>query len=77
MKKSTKSRLIACFKQVFPNLTDKTVLSASEDTLGDWDSVRVVELVVAIEKEFGDVLNLEKIAELTSFDAFLEAVEAA
>jgi acyl carrier protein len=77
MKKSTKSRLITCFKQVFPNLTDKTVLSASEDTLGDWDSVRVVELVVAIENEFGNVLNLEKIAELTSFDAFLEAVEAA
>jgi acyl carrier protein len=63
-------RLLSCFQQVFPNLTEMTVQSASEDTLVDWDSVHVISLVLAVEKEFNIHIKDSDLSGLTSFWAF-------
>lgn len=47
------SRLADCFMAVFPSLTAETALTASTDTLPDWDSVAGINLLTVIEEELG------------------------
>jgi acyl carrier protein len=46
------------------------VLSASEDTLAEWDSVHVITLIVAVEKEFDIIIKDFDLSGMTSFSAF-------
>jgi acyl carrier protein len=66
-----KKRLISCFKQVFPKLSDKEIVSASEDTMETWTSITVISLIAAIEIEFEIEVDFDNIDTLTSFSAFL------
>lgn len=61
-------KLANCFHTVFPDLTDAQILAASQSNTKDWDSVAAITLVNVIEEEFGVELDLDKVADLDSFE---------
>jgi acyl carrier protein len=67
----TTNRLVKCFRTVFPGLKDEQVVSASQDTLTDWDSSSAVFLVDVIQEEFGIEMDLDAVPDLDSFDKIL------
>jgi len=61
------NRLTACFITVFPKLQEAEVTSASMATFKEWDSLRMITLVVVIEEEFEVTVPVDEIENLTSF----------
>lgn len=45
--------------------------SSSPDTIENWDSIRHMNLIVAIEEEFGIQLTDDQIAEMNSYKLIL------
>jgi acyl carrier protein len=72
----TRRRLIGCFTAIFDGLSDKEACSASVGSLAAWDSIAVVTLVSLVEEEFRIQIAPGSIAQLTSFDAFYQYIEA-
>jgi acyl carrier protein len=66
-----KAKLIECFQIVFPDLGEKDIPSASQDTVADWDSVAAITLVNVIEEQFGIEMDLDHVADLDSFEKVL------
>jgi acyl carrier protein len=60
-------RVKACFRVVFPQLSEHEIRSASPASVGAWDSMATVMLVSAIDEEFGIELDLDRLNELDSF----------
>lgn len=48
----------------------------SQETDGDWDSVRHIELLFMLEEEFGVTFAEEEMSELRSFDDIVRALLA-
>ena len=71
----TKQKLVNCFRIVFPDLSDEEICRASHERLRAWDSVAAITLVNVIEEEFAATVEFEALAELTSFDLFLQYLE--
>ncbi|MFZ0707249.1 MAG: acyl carrier protein [Candidatus Korobacteraceae bacterium] len=63
-----RAKLIECFQIVFPDLKEKDIPAASQDTVAEWDSVAAITLVNVIEEQFGIEMDLDQIAELDSFE---------
>jgi acyl carrier protein len=63
------SRLTACFNTVFPRHKEIEFTSASMATLKEWDSLKMITLIVVIEEEFEVAVPVEEIENLTSFQA--------
>ena len=61
------NRLTACFNTVFPKLQEAEVTSASMATFKEWDSLRMITLVVVIDEEFEVTVPVDEIENLTSF----------
>lgn len=45
--------------------------TSSADTIENWDSIRHMNLIVALEEEFGIQLNDDQISEMTNFKLVL------
>jgi acyl carrier protein len=75
MSKEIEKRLKDCFRAVFPNLTEEQMSSASQATVGAWDSIATVTLVNMIDQEFGIGLDLDRLSELDSFTSIRACVE--
>ena len=71
-----KTRLLRCFETVFPELTESEILNSSQESVKAWDSVATITLVNVIEDEFQVELDLDDIADLTTFDRVLKYVES-
>jgi acyl carrier protein len=71
------TRLVSCFQLVFPQLPADQIPSATQDSLAAWDSVAAITLVAVIEEEFRVELDLERLADLTSFSAILAYLQTA
>lgn len=69
-------RLVRCFLEIFPDLSEGEVLSASSATLQDWDSVTSVTLLAVIEEEFDRSIHVDDLSEFNSFQQFLDHVNA-
>jgi len=69
MDTETTSRLKKCFLLVFPELSPDQIDDASTYTVDNWDSLRAVTLVAAIEEEFNIEFELEDMLSFTSFKA--------
>lgn len=69
-----KERLQEIFRDVF----DEEDLEIREDMsakdIDDWDSLAQINLIVAIEKEFGVKFNLEEISKLKNIGEMLEQI---
>jgi len=72
--------LTDCFITVFPKLQEAEVNSTSMATFKEWDSLRMIILVVVIEKEFEVTVPVDEIENLTSFQTlhdYLNGLSAA
>jgi len=65
-----------CFETVFPELTESEILNGSQESVKAWDSVATITLANVIEDEFNMELDLDDIADLTTFDRVLKYVES-
>ncbi len=61
------TRLVSCFRTVFPSLPESEVRNASQASVEAWDSVAAITLVNVIEDEFGIQMDFDRLAELDSF----------
>lgn len=69
-----RSKLVECFREVFPELSEEQILAAEFSEMPAWDSLASFTLVAVVEDEFECTLPDELVAELTSFDRILAAV---
>lgn len=67
-------RLAQCFAIAFPGLSAADAPNATPDTVEEWDSVGAINLAGVIGDEFGIEIDLERLPDLTSFDAFRQIV---
>jgi acyl carrier protein len=66
-----KPKLVECFQIVFPDLKEKDIPTASQETVAEWDSVAAITLVNVIEEQFEIEMDLDDVADLDSFDKVL------
>ena len=71
----TLERLQPIFKDVFDDSTLRVERSSSADTIEGWDSLAHVNLVAAIEKEFGIRFALGELADLKNVGEMLDLME--
>jgi acyl carrier protein len=71
-----KTRLVRCFRAVFPSLSETAASEARMDALAEWDSIATVTLLNVVEEEFGVEFAPEDLERLTSFDSLLERLQA-
>ena len=69
----TKSKLLDILTTVLEKDVDE---SCSSETLGAWDSLTHIEIIVTVEEEFRIKIPQEKIPTLKSFKSLLETIEA-
>jgi acyl carrier protein len=62
------SRLLRCFRAVFPDLDDGHIRSAVQGGTDQWDSLASMLLARTIEEEFGIEADLAMLERLNSFD---------
>jgi acyl carrier protein len=67
-----RGRLVKCFSAVFPALTENEIHNASPYTVGTWDSVATVTLLLVVQEEFGVAFDAEELDRLTSFKEILD-----
>jgi acyl carrier protein len=53
---------------VFPDVPESGIPLLSQATAANWDSVAAITLLNVLEDEFGIEMDLDRIAELNSFD---------
>ena len=63
MENKIKQIMAAVFETEIENITD----DASSDTIDNWDSLRLINLVAAIEEEFDIEFEEEEIIEMLNF----------
>jgi len=66
------TRLVGCFRAVFPDLPEVHIRLASQDTVEQWDSVAAITLVNVIEEEFNTQIDFERLPDLDTFTNILE-----
>ncbi|HEX4164130.1 MAG TPA: hypothetical protein VHZ55_01530 [Bryobacteraceae bacterium] len=65
-----RDRLLECFHSVFAAQPGASLLSATPDTIADWDSTRHFLLLQSIEEEFEVRIPERTAGELLSFADF-------
>ena len=66
------TRLVDCFRAIFPDLPEAHIRLASQDTVERWDSVAAITLVNVIEEEFNTQIDFERLPDLDTFTNILE-----
>ncbi|RJQ69645.1 MAG: acyl carrier protein [Desulfobacteraceae bacterium] len=69
-------RLRSIFAAVFDIAGDDIVDADSPETIEKWDSVHHLQLIMAVESEFGIQFDADQIAELTNFAALKTHIQA-
>lgn len=67
-------KLLSIFKKVFKS--DAITPDASHTTLDNWDSLKQLALIVAIECDFAISFEPEEIAQATSFSDLLNIIKS-
>ena len=68
-------RVAACFRTVFPNLSDVQIATASANTLVEWDSLTSINLLTVMEEEFGVRVPHDEFGNLTSYQRIVDCFE--
>jgi acyl carrier protein len=66
------TRLVGCFRAVFPDLSEADVRRSSQDTVQQWDSVASITLISVIEEEFSTEIDFDRLPDLDTFTKVLE-----
>jgi acyl carrier protein len=72
---SIEPRLLQCFRTVFPKLSEVQIRNASTDTIAEWDSLATAKLFSLVEEDFGVMLDIDQLDEMTSFIAFADLLK--
>ncbi len=67
-----KEKLAACFAAVFPNRRAEEILSATRESIEEWDSLAAISLLTLIQQEFHTDIDLFELEELGSFQLLLD-----
>ncbi|MGI9290318.1 MAG: acyl carrier protein [Gammaproteobacteria bacterium] len=70
-------RVLQLMSNVFQVPVESLSEDSSYDTIDQWDSLQHMNLIFAIEEEFGVTLDDEAVADLTSVKRILEVLESA
>jgi acyl carrier protein len=68
------SRLQAIFRDVFDDDTLEIARATHAGDIPDWDSLAQINLVVAIEKDFGITMSLEDMAMLSNVGDMMDLI---
>lgn len=69
-----KERLQEIFRDVFDDEELEIREDISAKDIEDWDSLAQINLIIAIEKEFGVKFNLEEVSKLKNIGEMLEQI---
>lgn len=67
-----REKLTNCFRAVFPTMPEASIPGASVATVAAWDSVAAITLLHVVEEEFQTEVDLDRLAELNSFESLVE-----
>jgi acyl carrier protein len=71
----TNEKIFELISNTFGVNVDKVNIETSIETLEEWDSVNHMNLVMALEEEFGITLTDEQMIEITSVKTLKKIVE--
>jgi len=69
------ARLLRCFRDVFPTLSDDEMRAAEMRRLGRWDSAALLLLLARIEREFGVDVDRARLGREASFRSIVERLQ--
>jgi len=69
-----KERLQEIFRDIFDDEELEIREEMSAKDIEDWDSLAQINLIIAIEKEFGVKFNLEEVSKLKNIGEMLELI---
>jgi len=70
------THILAVISRVLQVPLDELSLDTNQDALSRWDSLRHVQLILALEDEFGVSVPIEQLGDLVTIRAVITAVEA-
>lgn len=70
-----KEKLQEIFRDIFDNEELVITEEMTAADIEDWDSLAQINLIIAIEKEFGVKFNLEEISKLKNIGEILEIIK--
>lgn len=70
------SKIIEIFEDILDKESGKINLNSTPKDIEEWDSVATINIIVAIEDEFGIKFKLKDVQEAKSVKDFVELVEA-
>jgi len=71
-----KERLQEIFRDIFDDEELEIREDMSAKDIEDWDSLAQINLIIAIEKEFGVKFNLEEVSKLKNIGEMLIQIES-
>ncbi len=72
----TNARLAEVLADVFSLPVDQIVPGLTKADVGNWDSLKQMDLVMSLEKEFGIALEIEDIVRMDSVDNVIRVLES-
>lgn len=70
------SKIIEIFEDILDIENGKINLNSTPEDIEEWDSVATINIIIAIEEEFGIKFKLKDVQEIKSVKNFLELIEA-
>lgn len=67
-------RLASVLADVFGLRTDQIVLGLTKNDVGSWDSLKQMDLVVSLEREFGITLEIPDIVRMDSVGNIIDVL---
>lgn len=67
-------RLVFVLSDVFGLRPDQVVLELTKDDVGSWDSLKQMDLVVSLEREYDIILEFSDIVRMNSFETIIEVL---
>jgi acyl carrier protein len=71
-----RSRVVKCFQLVFPDVPESEIPALSQASVAAWDSVAAITLINVVEDEFQIQMDLDKMADLDSFELVCDYVRS-
>lgn len=67
---------ISVLSDVFGVREDQIVIDLSKENLGNWDSLKQMDLVVSLEREFNITLEIQDIVKMNSVKNIIEVLNS-
>jgi len=74
MDSNMNQRLVSLLAEVFGLRQDQIVPNLTKDDVAVWDSLKQMDLVVSLEREFGIVLEIDDIVRMNSVSSIVETL---